>query len=115
MSALLTMLSALSMTLLLEVPLGMLLLKDRNAFTPLALINILTNPALNAVLLLLLSLTQSYTVYYIAVAVGEIAVFLGEAFLIRFMLGLPLKKSFILSTLLNSVSLFLGSAILALI
>ncbi len=115
MNALLSLLSALFMTLLLEVPLGVLILKKQEAFIPLCLINILTNPALNAVLLLLLSLTQSYTVYYIAVAVGELAVFIGESFLIRILIGLPLKKSFILSTLLNSVSLFLGSAILALI
>ncbi len=112
MNALLSLLSALFMTLLLEVPLGVLILKKQEVFIPLCLINILTNPALNAALMLLLAFTKSYTVYYIALAIGELAVFIGEGFLIRMMLGLPLKRSIILSTILNSVSLFLGRAML---
>ncbi|MGM9643324.1 MAG: hypothetical protein ACI3XI_08960 [Eubacteriales bacterium] len=115
MTALLTILGPLMMTLLLEVPLGVLILKNRQAFVPLCLINILTNPVLNAVLLILFSLTQSYPIYYTALVLGELVVFIGESFLLRLTLGLPLKRALMLSTVLNSVSLFLGSAILSLL
>lgn len=115
MTALLTILGPLMMTLLLEVPLGVLILKNRQAFVPLCLINILTNPVLNASLLILFSLTQSYPIYYTALVLGELVVFIGESFLLRLTLGLPLKRALMLSTVLNSVSLFLGSAILSLL
>ncbi len=114
MTALFTILTPLLMTLLLEVPLGMLILKNRGAFIPLTLVNLLTNPALNASLLVLFSLTQSYPLYYTALAIGEAIVFIGEGFLIRTMLGVQTKRALLLSTILNSVSLFLGSAIVAL-
>ncbi len=115
MNGLLSIITPLVMTLLLEVPLGIIITKSRESFIPLCLINILTNPTLNAVLLSIFAYTQSYPVYYSALAAGELSVFIGEGFLIRYMLGMPLKRSLILSTLLNSVSLFLGSAILTLL
>lgn len=115
MSPILTLILALMITLAIEVPLGSLIIKRKSAIIPLILINVLTNPALNAVLMLLFSLTQSYTLYWIAVVIGEIAVFIGEGFLIGPLCDIPLKRSMILSTLINAVSLFLGSAVMAII
>ena len=115
MKAIITLFSALALTLAIEVPLGAVLIKRKDSVIPLILINVLTNPALNAVLTVIFWLTQSHTVYWIAVVIGEAAVFIGEGFLIRFLCNLPSKRSIIISTVINAVSLFLGSAILALI
>ena len=115
MKAIITLLSALLLTLAIEVPLGALLIKRKDSVIPLILINVLTNPALNLILTLTLLLSRSYTVYWIAVAIGEAAVFVGEGFLIRATCDLQLKRSIIISTVINAASLLLGSAILALI
>ena len=115
MNPFIELLLALIVTLLIEVPLGVLILKRKDIIIPLILINVLTNPALNAALMILFSLTQSYSVYLTALVVGEITVFVGESFLIRSLCDLPFKRSFILSISINSVSLLLGSAIIPLI
>ena len=93
----------------------MLLLRDRSAFLPLILINVLTNPLLNLALLLLFALTGSYTAYAAGVVIGEAAVFVGEAFLLRALCTKTLKRAFLVSTAVNAVSLVLGSLIAALI
>ena len=115
MKAVITLLSALLLTLALEVPLGALLIKRKDSVIPLILINVLTNPALNLILTIIFSLTQSISLYWIAVLIGEIAVFIGEGFFIRSLCNLSLKRAIIISTVINAVSLILGSAILALI
>ncbi len=115
MKAIITLLSALLLTLAIEVPLGALLIKRKDSVIPLILINVLTNPTLNLTLTLLLVLTKSISLYWIAVVIGEIAVFIGEGFLIRVMCDIQLKRSIIISTVINAASLILGSAILALI
>ncbi|MBQ2715424.1 MAG: hypothetical protein IJF21_01390 [Clostridia bacterium] len=115
MKAIITLFSALALTLAIEVPLGAVLIKRKDSVIPLTLINVLTNPALNALLTVIFWLTQSHTVYYITVVIGEIAVFIGEGFLIRALCGIQLKRSIIISTITNAASLILGSAILALI
>lgn len=113
MSPILTLILALMITLAIEVPLGALIIKRKSAIIPLILINVLTNPALNAALMLLFVITRSYTLYWIAVVIGEIAVFAGEGFLIRTLCNLPLKRSICISTAINAASLFLGSAVMA--
>ena len=75
MKAIITLLSALLLTLAIEVPLGTLLIKRKDSLIPLILINVLTNPALNLILTIIFSLTQSISLYWIAVVIGEIAVF----------------------------------------
>ena len=115
MKAIITLLSALLLTIAIEVPLGALLIKRKDSLIPLILINVLTNPALNLALTLLFALTQSISLYWIAVVIGEIAVFIGEGFLIRVTCDVQLKRSIIISTVINAASLILGSAILALI
>ena len=115
MSPFFSLFAALFITLVIEVPLGVLMLKRKDTIIPLILINVLTNPALNAALMILFSLTQSYSVYLTAVVIGEISVFVGESFFIRSLCNLPLKRSFILSISINSASLLLGSAIIPLI
>ena len=112
MSPLLALIFALLLTLVIEVPLGFLLLKSKNAIFPLTLINVLSNPALNMALMMLFALTQSYMLYWIAVIIGEIAVFVGEGFLIRSLCDIPLKRSMIISIVINAASFLLGSAII---
>lgn len=112
MSPVLTLILALLLTLVIEVPIGSLMIRSKNAVIPLILINILTNPALNALLMILFALTESYTVYWIAVAIGEIIVIFGERFLIRALCDIPLKRSMIISIVINAASFLLGSAIL---
>ena len=72
--------------------------------------NLLTNPAMNLCLIL--------AVYYLgraaylpAAIVGEICVVVVEAVVIRLLLDLPLKKTFLLSLILNAASLLLGLAL----
>lgn len=115
MKAIVTLLSALALTLAIEVPLGAYLLRRKDSIIPLILINLLTNPALNAALMIIFALTQNYAIYLTVVVLGEIAVFVGEGLLIRFLCDLPQKKSILISTVINAASLILGSAILALI
>ena len=109
------LLLALALTLLIEVPLGAIILKRKDSVIPLVLINVLTNPALNAILFLIFSLTKNYTVYFTVLTIGELAVFIGEGFLLHTLCDLPQKRALILSTIMNSCSLFLGSAMLSLI
>lgn len=115
MSPLITLILALLITLAIEVPIGALILKRKDSVIPLILINILTNPALNAILMILFALTRSYTLYWIAVVIGEIAVLIGEGFLLRALCNLTIQRAFIISTITNMVSLFLGSVIMTLI
>ncbi len=114
MKAISTLFYALALTLVFEVPLGACIMRRKNSIIPLILINLLTNPALNAALMIIFALTQNYTVYLTVVILGEIAVFIGEGLLIRFLCDLPPKKSIFISTVINAVSLVLGSAILPL-
>ena len=113
MSPILTLILALTITLAIEVPLGVMILKRKDSVIPLILINILTNPALNVALMLLFVLTRSYPLYWTAAVIGEIAVFVGEGFLIKALCDIPLKRSLLFSTIVNAASLFLGSALLA--
>lgn len=115
MSPVFTLILALLLTLVIEVPIGFLILKSKNAIFPLTLINVLSNPALNMALMMLFALTQSYMLYWIAAIIGEIAVFVGEGFLLRALCNLSLKRALVISTVLNICSLFLGSATMALI
>lgn len=112
MSPLLALIFALLLTLVIEVPIGSLIIKTKSAVIPLILINILTNPALNALLMILFALTESYTAYWITMVIGEIAVFVGEGFLIRSLCDIPLKRSMIISIVINAASFLLGSAII---
>lgn len=112
MSPVLTLILALLLTLVIEVPIGSLMIRSKSAVIPLILINILTNPALNALLMILFTLTVSYTAYWITMVIGEIAVFIGEGFLIRALCDIPIKRAFIISTVINAASFLLGSAIL---
>lgn len=110
-----SLLLALALTLAIEVPLGAIVLKRKDSVIPLCLINVLTNPALNALLLLIFSLTQSNTVYFTALIIGELAVFIGEGLLLRPLCDLSFKRAIILSTITNTASLFIGSAIMSLV
>ena len=77
------LLLALALTLVIEVPLGAILIRRKDSVIPLVLINVLTNPALNAILFLIFSLTKSHTVYFTVLTIGELAVLIGEGFLLH--------------------------------
>lgn len=106
---------ALTLTLIIEVPIGVLILKSKRSAIPLTLINFITNPVLNSILIILFSLTQSYAVYWTALAVGEIAVFVSEAVLLDFLCDIPLKRSVRISAFINTTSFLLGTALLSII
>lgn len=104
--------SALALTLIIEVPIGLILIKQKNSLLPLILINVLTNPALNSLLLLLFLLAKNYTLYCSAVIIGELAVFFGEGLLLDRLCNLPFKQALLFSTVMNTVSLVIGSILL---
>lgn len=109
----LRLLSALVLTLLIELPLGAWLLKSKSALIPLFLINTLTNPALNASLILLLAVTHSRSVYLAALFTGELMVFIGEGLLIHTLCDIPPRRAAYTSLLLNACSLTVGCAVSA--
>ena len=104
--------SALALTLIIEVPIGLILIRQKSSLIPLILINVLTNPALNSLVLILFSLTENHTLYYTAVIIGELFVFIAEAFLLCRMCFLPFKRALLFSTVINTASLVIGSLIL---
>ncbi len=81
--------------------------RDRRFVYYSLLCNLLTNPALNFLLLLLFSL-WGWSVYYPAVVILEILVVLLEAKIYRLLGGVSLRWSLWLSLLLNALSLFAG-------
>ena len=114
MSPAATLIVALLLTLIIEIPIGALIINSKSAIIPLFLINLLTNPAINVILMILFSLTESYAVYLTALIIGEIAVFVGEGILIRILCDIPQRESMVITIVTNSASLVLGSSLLAL-
>ncbi len=74
------------------------------------LCNLLTNPAMNLVLLLL---TQYFgpAVYLPALVMLEIAVVLAEAFVLAYLTDFRFRKAFLVSLVLNASSYFAGMLI----
>lgn len=110
MSAALPLLRALALTLLIEIPLGLLLFfRSRRGAISLFLVNLLTNPLLNCIILLIFRIFPDMTVYYISVAVGEVCVVAGEAWLYRLLLPeIPLRRAIAASLVLNALSYSTG-------
>lgn len=105
MSALLRLLAALALTVAVECSATALLLGRRAAYAAL-LCNLLTNPLLNALLLLCEALWPAGRAA--ALALLEAAVVAGEAALFTRLLHAPLRQSLPLSLLLNALSFGAG-------
>lgn len=105
MSALLRLLAALALTVAVECSATALLLSRRAAYAAL-LCNLLTNPLLNALLLLCEALWPAGRAA--ALALLETAVVAVEAALLARLLRVPLRQALPLSLLLNALSFGAG-------
>jgi len=84
-----------------------LLFRRRDCVYYTLLANLLTNPALNLLLLLAVHL-MGRTAYYTALAPLEIAVVLAEAFIFKLLCGFKPVKALWISALINAVSFAAG-------
>lgn len=107
MTFFLTILGSFLLTAFVEGGVIWLVQRDRKFVYYSLLCNLLTNPALNFLLLLLFSL-WGWGVYYPAAVILEILVVLLEARIYRLLGGVSLRWSLWLSLLLNALSLFAG-------
>lgn len=98
---------ALGLTLIVEVPLGVLWLRQKGAFLSCLGVNLVTHPLLNLALSGLVFYTSMRPTLYMLL-IGEIAVFLVEAGLYRLSLEVTLKKALLVSFCLNTLSCGLG-------
>lgn len=104
---LLSLLSALISTILIEGGVVFALTKRKDYLLASFVMNALTNPLLNC--LLVFPLHYFGTVGYVVFAViGEIAVFAGEAALYRLFIRAPIKKCALVSLIANAASLGIG-------
>lgn len=76
------------------------------------LVNLVTNPLLNIALGILWLFSSNRVLYRVAVAIGEVAIFVGEAVLYRAMTGELRKKCYIRSIVTNGLSFLLGLLIM---
>lgn len=108
------LLGALLATEIIEIPLGLALIRKKDAALPLFLVNLLTNPLLNAALRLVLAGTEGMEaaaagpIYLASLILGEIAVVVTEAFLLRRLCRLKTGRAFAVSLILNVTSFALG-------
>ena len=113
-STALTLATALALTLLIEVPVAWLRgLKGRRALGAVVLVNVITNPAINYVLLVVGRLASN-RVYWVAVAVLEVLVVLAEWRLLLWVLGGSPRRLLVTSALMNAASFTVGLGVLVL-
>lgn len=72
------------------------------------LCNLVTNPVINLVLMLIRRSSGSDALYLTATAVGEVLVLIAEAHLYRFMTGAARRRCYLLSAVTNLVSFTAG-------
>ena len=95
-----------ALTVLIECGLASFFKSKRLVYT-VFLCNLLTNPALNFLLLIYYNyISQSY--YWLVLAALEICVVIIEAFVIRAIMAYTFKKAAALSLLFNACSFFTG-------
>lgn len=116
---LLTFAYALAATIAIELPLSFAFFHPprffaRSTVPVVVLMNIVTNPALNLILSLLVG-AFGRSVYVPAVAVGEIAVVAAEAMILAAALGLSRRRALAVSAVLNGASFALGLVLGAII
>ena len=106
MYAVISFLGAFVLTVLIECGLASLF-KTKRLIYAVFLCNLLTNPLLNFILLIYYNYI-GHEFYWLIVAVLEVCVVIGEAFLIRAMMKYTFKKSVALSFLFNACSFTAG-------
>lgn len=89
-------------------------LRTLRAQAALLLVNVATNPALNALLVALASfgVYKPASPFDLPILLLECCVILLEAWLLRATLGLPLRKTFVISAAANAVSWLAGAFLL---
>lgn len=103
-----SLLAALALTELIEVPLGLAFFRERRAVLPLFLVNLLTNPLLNAILSAVTFLSPYAALRTAVLVLSEIAVVPAEGVLLHAMLGCPRRKAFLVSLFTNAASFTVG-------
>jgi len=106
MNILSSILMALALTVVIECGLSFLF-RIKGLLYPVLLVNLLTNPALNLIVLWAFSRFGPGS-YWPVVAPLEVAVVFAEAWLLRLMLHLPYKKILLISLCLNGASFCAG-------
>lgn len=102
---------ALVFTLVVEVPVAWLRgLRGRRALTAVVLVNLITNPLLNYVLLVASQLA-SIRIYWVVAAILEVAVVLVEWRLLLWALGGSSRRMLLTSVLMNAASFGVGFAL----
>lgn len=108
---------ALALTEAVEIPLAFGLravcvlprdLSHADTLIPAALVNLLTNPLLNFILLTVNYFWGTGKVYFSFLAAGEIAVLVGEALLFRGLYRVRLIRAAAVSLILNTASFLAG-------
>lgn len=97
-------LAALIATIMVEVIISLLFgFRQRKALLVIVLVNLITNPALNAILLAINTYLQDQ-IAYIALPLLEMVVILIEGFLISHALNMKGAKPYVLSAVMNIAS-----------
>lgn len=107
---------ALGLTVAIEIPICLLFFRKTRRLclrsaTVCLLMNLITNPLLNLILLLTYrAFGGSVTAYYIALALSEAAV-VAEAFILHITVEDSPRRAFLISLVLNCTSFFIGLAV----
>lgn len=98
---------AFALTLLIEIALAAVFFGGKRNLYAVFLCNLLTNPALNVIITVAVSLLGQF-IYWPAVILLEILVFIAEAYVLRLLAMPTAKKAIAMSAVLNSASFIAG-------
>jgi len=107
MDILFSILRAFAITAALEAIVMLLMFRNGRYVYYSLLCNMLTNPAMNVILVILV-MALGHEYYYICLALLEFIVLFIEAYVLRVLAGFTWKKAFFTSFLLNVISLSAG-------
>jgi hypothetical protein len=108
LTAILVLAPALVLTVLIEVPVAWLRgLRGRRGLAAVVLVNLITNPLFNYVLLVVNQLASN-RIYWSAAALLEVLVVIAEWRLLLWVLGGPSRRMLVTSVLMNVASFAVG-------
>lgn len=114
MREMLRVLSALAITLAVELPLGGIWWRRWRSLLCVLLVNMLTNPIINVEMTAVRAALGGMTAeYWVILAVSEVAVVAAEGFLLHKMLQRPLGRTMLFSLSANLASYFIGLSVSA--
>ncbi len=109
MREILEVLTALAITLAVELPIGGIWWRRWRALGCVLLVNMLTNPIINIEMTAVCAALGGMTVtYWVILAVSEAAVVAAEGVLLHKMLQRPLRRTMLFSLTANFASYFIG-------